>query len=107
MRATASPPACWSPGRIAGRPASIRLMKMRPRALLLLVVPAAIAAALTAPGALADNPAVVAKTNNTFVAKEVAVKPGEIVTFTNEGREHNVVWEDGTPPQPPTAVAPA
>jgi plastocyanin len=92
---------------MAALQASNRLMKIRPRPLLLLVAPAALAAALTAPGALADNQAVVATVNNTFVAKEVAVRPGEIVTFTNQGGDHNVVWEDGTPPQPPQAVPPA
>jgi plastocyanin len=76
------------------------------RRLLPLAALTAAAAVLVAPLALADNQSVVAKLDNTFAPAKVAVKPGETVTFTNAGGDHNVVWNDGTPSQPPTAVAP-
>lgn len=73
-----------------------------------LIPPAAVAAAaLVAPSALADSQAVRARIANEFSPVRVAVKPGESVTFTNEGGEHNMVWSDGAPAQPgPRSVAP-
>jgi plastocyanin len=76
------------------------------RRLLPLAALTAAAVALLAPLALADNQSVVARNANVFAPAKVAVKPGESVTFTNEGGEHNMVWNDGTPAQPPTAVTP-
>jgi plastocyanin len=76
------------------------------RRLLCLAALTAAAAALGAPLALADNQSVVARIDNVFAPAKVAVKPGETVTFTNSGGDHNVVWNDGAPSQPPTAVAP-
>jgi plastocyanin len=66
----------------------------------------AVAVALVAPLALADNQSVVARNANVFTPAKVAVKPGESVTFTNEAGEHNMIWNDGTPAQPPRAVTP-
>jgi plastocyanin len=80
---------------------------MSVRRLIPLAALAALAGAIAAPLALADNQAVVATIDNRFVAKSVAVKPGETVTFTNQGGDHNVVWDDGREPaEPPTAVPP-
>jgi plastocyanin len=79
-------------------------MTMRKRALL--VVPAALAVAVAAAPALAADQAVVAKVGDVFAPRTTAVKPGETVRFTNEGGDHNVVWNDGTAAQPPTAVPP-
>ncbi len=76
---------------------------------ILLPLAAAVAAAvpLAAPTAIAANQSVVATPANTFSPKLTAVKPGETVTFTNSGGEHNVVWNDGgAPPMPPQAVEP-
>jgi plastocyanin len=64
-------------------------------------------AALAAPSALADSQAVTARIANVFTPPRVAVKPGESVTFTNEGGDHNMIWRDGAPPLPgPRAVPP-
>jgi plastocyanin len=64
-------------------------------------------AALAAPSALADSQAVTARISNVFAPPRVAVRPGESVTFTNEGGEHNMVWNDGAPPLPgPRSVPP-
>jgi len=64
-------------------------------------------AALAAPSALAESQAVTARIANEFAPARVAVRPGESVTFTNEGGEHNMVWNDGAPPLPgPRAVPP-
>jgi plastocyanin len=65
---------------------------------------AAAALPLAAPSAIAANRSVVATPANTFNPKLSAVKPGETVTFTNSGGEHNVVWNDGgAPPTPAQA----
>jgi plastocyanin len=53
------------------------------------------AALLPAPVALADDQAVIASPDNFYIPERVAVKPGETVTFSNTGGEHNVVWNDG------------
>lgn len=60
----------------------------------------AAAGAVAAVPALAANQSVVARSDDTFAPREVAVKPGETVTFTNAGGDHNVVWNDGTAAQP-------
>jgi len=52
---------------------------------------ALLAAAAPAAGA---NRNVAATPGDTFTPRSVAVKPGEKVTFTNQGGEHNVDWED-------------
>jgi len=65
------------------------------------------AAALAAPAAVAEDRSVRATFDDTFVPREVAVKPGETVTVTNAGGEHNVAWNDGgMRPTPSTAVEP-
>jgi plastocyanin len=82
-------------------------MNMRSGLLLPPVAVAAVVAALAAP-ALAADQSVVAKTENVFAPRAVAVKPGETVTITNEGGEHDVVWNDnGAPPQPARPSPPA
>jgi plastocyanin len=74
------------------------------RLLLPLAAAAAAAVSLAAPSAIAANQSVVASPANVFTPKLSAVKPGETVTFTNSGGEHNVVWNDGgAPPMPPQA----
>src|SRR5688500_3873408 len=71
-----------------------------------LVLAVAVAGVLAAP-ALAADQAVVAKLDNTFAPRKVALTPGETVTFTNQGGDHNVVWNDGgAPKQPSTPVPP-
>ncbi len=78
---------------------------MQMRSFLLATATAAVA--LAAPTALAADRSVVARTDNTFSPRSVAVKPGEKVTVTNQGGDHNVVWNDGgAPPQPASAVPP-
>jgi plastocyanin len=70
----------------------------------LLCAGAGLAAALVSlavPSAIAANQSVVATPSNLFTPKLVAVKPGETVTFTNQGGEHNVVWNDGGAPATP------
>jgi plastocyanin len=74
----------------------------------LLVPAAALAAALASlavPSAIAANQSVVATSANTFSPKLVAMKPGESVTVTNQGGEHNVVWNDGGAPAQPAQPA--
>jgi plastocyanin len=70
---------------------------------LLLAALAGTAAFLAASSAVADNQTVDATVNNVFAPAKVAVKPGETVTFTNSGGEHNVVWNDGKEPPEPSA----
>lgn len=77
---------------------------MRARRLLVLAALGALAAAATP--VLAADRSVVALPDNTFAPRQVAVKPGETVTFTNRGGDHNVVWNDGAPAQPAQAVPP-
>jgi plastocyanin len=78
-------------------------MTMR-RLLLALAAASAATVPLAAPTAIAANQSVVASPANSFTPKLSAVKPGETVTFTNSGGEHNVVWNDGgAPPMPPQA----
>jgi plastocyanin len=80
-------------------------MSMRTRALL--VLPAAVAISLATAPALAADQAVVAKIGDVFAPRTTALKPGETVRFSNEGGDHNVVWnDDGVAAQPPTAVPP-
>jgi plastocyanin len=70
----------------------------------LLCAGAALAAALVSlavPSAIAANQSVTASPANVFSPKLVAVKPGETVTFTNQGGDHNVVWNDGGAPATP------
>ena len=82
-------------------------MSMRARPGFAFIVLAALAAAALATPALADNQSVVAKVDNVFAPRNVALKPGETVTVTNEGGDHNVVWNDGgAPKQPVNAVPP-
>jgi plastocyanin len=79
---------------------------MQPRRLVPLAAAVAVAA-LAAPSALADSQAVTARISNVFAPPRVAIRPGESVTFTNEGGEHNMVWNDGAPPLPgPRSVPP-
>lgn len=61
---------------------------------------AAVAAAAAAQPAAAANQTVKATPEDAFVAKRVAVKPGESVTFANVGGVHNVTFEDGRFTQP-------
>lgn len=76
------------------------------RSLFALLVVAA--AALVAPAALADNASVGTTSEDLWTPAKVAVKPGETVTFTNNGGEHNVVWNDGkVPPTPAESVEPS
>jgi plastocyanin len=82
-------------------------ISMRARRPLAIAAALAGAASLAAPAALAADQSVVARIDNTFSPRLVAVRPGEKVTFTNQGGDHNVVWNDGgAPPQPPSAVPP-
>jgi plastocyanin len=82
-------------------------MPMRtPRALLAAL--AGTAAFLAAPAALADNQSVGTTSDDFWSPMKVAVKPGETVTWTNSGGEHNVVWNDGkVKAQPPDSVEPS
>ena len=72
---------------------------------LLLAALAGTAALLAASSAVADNQTVDATVNDVFSPAKTAVKPGETVTFTNSGGEHNVVWNDGKEPPEPSADA--
>jgi plastocyanin len=72
---------------------------------LLLAALAGTAAFFAASTATADNQTVDATVNNVFSPAKTAVKPGETVTFTNSGGEHNVVWNDGKEPSEPSADA--
>jgi plastocyanin len=66
------------------------------------------AALLAASSAVADNQTVDATPNDVFSPAKIAVKPGETVTFTNSGGNHNVVWNDGKePPEPATDLEPS
>jgi plastocyanin len=57
--------------------------------------------------ALAADQSVKATVFSQFDPENVAVKPGEKVTFSNEGGKHNVVWDDGQePPEPATPEFP-
>jgi plastocyanin len=73
-----------------------------------LLIPFVAVALLGVPSAASAAPQTVRATaSDTFTPKNVAVKPGEAVTFTNSGGDHNVVWNDGAvPPMPPTSVPP-
>ena len=55
-------------------------------------------ALLAASSAVADNQTVDATPDDVFSPAKIAVKPGETVTFTNSGGNHNVVWNDGKEP---------
>jgi plastocyanin len=77
---------------------------MRTRRLILAAL-AGSAALLAASSAVADNQTVDATANDVFSPAKIAVKPGETVTFTNSGGEHNVVWNDGKEPSEPSADA--
>jgi plastocyanin len=46
--------------------------------------------------AQAESFTVRATDGNTFTPEELAVKPGDSVTFSNGGGFHNVVWTEGT-----------
>jgi plastocyanin len=72
---------------------------------LLLAALAGTAALFAASSAMADNQTVDATVNDVFSPAKTAVKPGETVTFTNSGGEHNVVWNDGKEPSEPSADA--
>ncbi len=68
----------------------------------------ATAALLAVPSAIAENAAVQATPDDVFTPARTAVKPGESVTFTNSGGEHNIVWNDGgVPPTPSDSVDPS
>jgi len=70
-------------------------MGVRTKAILLVVVAVAIPAAAMRPGA-ADEP-VVSITETGFAPREVQVRPGEVVTWRNDGSGyHSVVADDGT-----------
>jgi plastocyanin len=71
---------------------------------LLLAALVGTAAFLATASAVADNKTVDATASNVFAPAKVAVKPGETVTFTNSGGEHNVVWNDGKEPPEPSAL---
>jgi plastocyanin len=60
-------------------------------------------ALFAASSAAADNQTVDATVNDVFSPAKIAVKPGETVTFTNSGGEHNVIWNDGKEPPEPGA----
>lgn len=76
---------------------------MRRRSSVVLVLGALAAAGTGAAPAPAVNRTVTATLNDVFTPRSVAVRPTETVTFHNQaGGDHNVVWEDGTPAQPPT-----
>src|SRR3954468_14692529 len=77
---------------------------MRTRRLLFAAL-AGSAALLAASSAGADSQTVDATVNDVFSPAKTAVKPGETVTFTNSGGEHNVVWNDGKEPSEPSAHA--
>jgi plastocyanin len=79
-------------------------MKLR----LHILLPALLAAGglLAAPAALAADQAVTATSANTFSPFRVAVKPGEKVTYSNAGGDHNVVWNDGAVPDMPSDAVP-
>lgn len=80
---------------------------MRTRRLLLVALTGT-AAVLAASTAMADNQTVDSTVNDLFAPAKVAVKPGETVTFTNSGGDHNVVWNDGKePPEPSATEVPA
>lgn len=55
---------------------------------------------LVAAPALADDQSVNATTGSTFDPKSVTIKPGESVTFRNQGGFHNVKFDDGQFEQP-------
>jgi plastocyanin len=79
-------------------------MRMRARFLIPLAALGVLALPSPAPAA---NQTVRALDSNVFVARNVAVRPGERVSFVNVGGDHNVVWNDnGVPPMPSTAVPP-
>lgn len=80
-------------------------MTMLARRLLPLAAVAA-AVAVAVPAALADDQSVVATIGNSFSPRNVAVKPGETVTVTNQGGDHNVVWNDGGAPRQPASAVP-
>jgi plastocyanin len=61
---------------------------------------AAFLAVAAAQPAAAANQTVKATSGFAFVAKQVAVKPGETVTFINTGGVHNVKFDDGAFTQP-------
>ena len=84
------------------------LTKMKLRTLLALIGALAASAGLAiAPAAGAADQTVTATPGNTFSPFRVAVKPGEKVTFTNAGGDHNVVWNDrALPDMPENAVPP-
>jgi plastocyanin len=67
----------------------------------LLGLAAAGVACLAAPAATAADRAVVAQPSNVFAPRLVAVRPGEKVTFTNAGGQHDVTWNDGRVPRTP------
>jgi plastocyanin len=72
---------------------------------LLLAALAGTAVFFAASSAVADNKTVDATVNDVFSPAKTAVKPGETVTFTNSGGEHNVIWNDGKEPPEPSADA--
>jgi plastocyanin len=72
---------------------------------LLLAALAGTAVFFAASSAVADNKTVDATVNDVFSPAKTAVKPGETVTFTNSGGEHNVIWNDGKEPSEPSAEA--
>lgn len=69
-------------------------------------------AALAAAGALAAIPAVAAELtvtanpNNTFGPRDLSVSPGDSVTWTNGGGDHNVKFTDGQFEQPAEPAPP-
>jgi plastocyanin len=74
----------------------------------LFAVLAGLAALLVAPAAVAESQSVGTTSDDFWTPAKVAVKPGETVTFTNSGGEHNVVWNDGkVPPTPSESVEPS
>jgi plastocyanin len=74
---------------------------MTPRLRALSALTVAAAASLAAPAAIAANQGVVAQPTNVFTPRLLAVKPGDQVTFTNAGGEHDVVWNDNGAPREP------
>jgi plastocyanin len=58
---------------------------------------------LAASPALGANQSVTATTKVQFSPAEVTITQGETVTWTNAGGDHNVVFDDGSFTQPPSA----
>jgi len=65
-------------------------------AVLAVVLTVVFTAFLTAPGASAQTNHDVSVVNNRFVPRDITIQPGDSVTWTNSGVNHNVVADDGS-----------